>query len=601
MNRKQRFARFTVSAAILVLLQVASSAFASILVSEEGISPTRSAEYVRTQSRNASTDPDAVYYNPAGLSFLENGGIYLMVNSVNVYTLKSNTFGMWGSQDIGSFNGNNMNLQSNYQSVNMYLTSAMFAMPTDITVIFKQENWTVFGEVSTFRGQPGATYSWGASSFDRLLVAYNTLLASRLSQQLIDIYSDSKIERQELHMGATVGASYGFIDKLAGSLSLRYININSSTRLTQKPLSVLFTGGVNANSYQVPASIDTDVFGSGMGIILGLDYQPNDKLNIGARAEFYPPMVLTKRTNRFIANPVIAQSGQLNMFCDGVAPLILNDRLNAAGLGNIFNFVTMDYRTRKNIGNRVKATYPPSLSVGLSYRPLKELKLDTSADLTFPRFRDLDGRENDWRYVGYRVGEGIEWSVATWAAISVGYSYNDYGLRPGKLTEYDDLLTSHTVGAGCSLKPWEFLTITAAGSYTFYMPAALTRYDILTSTLLGNSFNYAYSWNQNLSRNEWSVSLGVTFSFYPVSEYRRKKAEEHYWNGMTRYLSNDIDGAIDDFSAAKLNNAYFRDVGKKIKEMKELKQVLKENSQQDKVENEEKSKKGKGVHGNENN
>lgn len=596
----KRLAQRVIVSAVLVLAPAAEEASASLVVSEEGISPTRSAEYVRTQSRNASTDADAIHYNPAGLSFLQNGGIYIMVNSVNLYTRKDNTIGMWGSEGVNSFNSLTSSMQSRYQSANRYFSTMMAAMPSNLSFIYKRENWTVFGDVSALRGQPGTTYTWGASSIDRLLVAYNTLLASRLSQQLVNIYSRSSLRRRELHIGATVGGSYAFLDKISGSLSLRYINVNSSTRITQTPEYVLFTGGVNANAYQVPASIDTDVFGHGAGIILGIDVMPLEKLNIGARAEYYPPMVLTKRTNRFIANPVIAQSGQLNVFCDSIWPLVINDRLNAGGLGNIFNMALMDGRTLKNIGNRVKATYPSSLSVGLSFRPVPALKLDTSADLTFPRSRDLDGRERNWNAIGYRLGQGIEWNVATWASISAGYSYNDFGLRRGGLTEYDDLLTSHTVGAGCTFRPWEFLTITVGGSYSFYTAARTSNNDLLISTMLGDRFVYAYGWNQKLSRDEGVVSLGVTFSFYPVSEYRRRQAEEHYWKGMSLFLSNDIDSAIEEFKSARMNNLYYRDVGKKIDELKELQKVMKKNIQQEKEDRRDLMKDLKGEHGDEN-
>ncbi len=603
-QRRTRNVILLMAHALLVLLLVTADASASLILSEEGISPTRSAEFVRTQSRNASTEADAVHYNPAGLSFLLNGGIYIMVNSVNAYTRKGDSIGMWGSQGVNSFNRLIRPIPSRYQSANRYLSTTAVAMPSNLSFIFKRDNWAVFAEVSSLRGQPGATYTQGASSLDRLLVAYNTVLASRFSQELVSVYSNSSLKRQEYHIGATVGASYAFIDQLSGSLSLRYINVKANTRITQIPYYVQVTGGVSVNAYQAPVSIDTDVFGHGTGIILGIDYKPLENLNIAARMEYYPPMVLNKRTNKFIANPVLAQSGQLNVFCDSIWPLVINDRLNAGGTGNIFNIVLMDPRTRKDISNKVKATYPPSLSLGLSYRVIPALKFDTSADLTFPGARDLDGRERNWHTVGYRLGQGIEWSVATWAVISAGYSYNDFGLRTDKLTEYDDLLSSHTIGAGCSLRPLDYMTVSVGGSYSFYTTAQRNNYDILTSILTGSQFVYYHGWNQKLSRDEWSVSLGVTFSFYPVAEAMRKKAEEHYWKGMTHYLSNDIDSAVNELKSARRYNVYYRDVGKKIKELEELQKVMKKNIQQDEEEKKEKKElmnKGKGVHGNENN
>lgn len=587
-------------ATMVMSLLVAVDVYASLILSEEGISPARSAEYVRTQSRNASTEADAVIYNPAGLPFMLNGGIYLTVNSVNSFTRKGDSINMWGSLGVNSFNRLITPMPNQYQSSTMYLSTLMVPMPTNLSFIFKRDNWAVFADVSILQGMPGATYTQGASTMDRLLVAYNTVLASRFSQELASVYSISSMKRQEFHIGATVGGSYAFLEWLSASLAFRYININANTKITQTPLQVVITGGVAADQYQSPASIDTDVFGSGMGIILGLDFHPLENLTIGSRVEYYPPMVLNKRTNSFIANPVIAQSGQLNMFCDSIWPLVINDRLNTGGVGNIFNMALMDPRTRNDISNKVKATYPLSLSLGLSYRVIPALKLDTSVDLTFPQARDLDGREQNWNPVGYRLGQSIEWSVVPWAAISAGYSYNDYGLRPDKLTEYDDLLTSHTVGAGCSLRPWDFLTVNVSGSYSFYTTAKQVNYDLMESTILGSRFVYYYGWTQKMSRDGWSVSLGVTFSFYPVAEAMRKKGEEHYWKGMSHYLSNDVDSAVDELKSAQRYNPYYRDVGKKVKDLEELQKVMNKNIQQDKEDKLEELKKEKGVHGDEN-
>ncbi len=600
-RRIRNDAILAMASAMVMSLLVTEDVSASLILSEEGISPARSAEYVRTQSRNASTEADAVNYNPAGLPFLQNGGIYLTINSVNSFTRKGDSFNMWGSLGVNSFNRLIRPMPNQYQSANMYMSTLMVPIPTNLSFIFKRDNWAVFADVSILQGMPGATYTQGASTMDRLLVAYNTVLASRFSQELVSVFSNSSMKRQEFHISATVGGSYAFLDWLSASLAFRYININANTKISQTPLHVEITGGVAADQYQSPASIDTDVFGSGMGIILGLDFKPLENLTIGSRVEYYPPMVLNKRTNSFIANPVIAQSGDLNMFCDSIWPLVINDRLNTGGVGNIFNMVLMDPRTRKDISNKVKATYPTSLSLGLSYRVIPALKLDTSADLTFPQARDLDGREQNWYPVGYRLGQSIEWNVAPWAAISVGYSYNDFGLRADALTEYDDLLASHTIGAGCSLKPLDFLTVTVAGSYSFYTTAKHDNSDLMVSTILGSRFVYYYGWNETLSRDGWSVSLGVTFSFYPVAEAMRKKGEEHYWKGMSNYLSNDIDSAVDELKSAQRYNPYYRDVGKKVKDLEELQKVMKKNAQQDKEDKLDELNKEKGVHGDENN
>jgi len=54
---------------LFVIILMASMVFAGGIVTNTN----QSAMYVRTLNRNASTDLDAVYFNPAGLTSLENG------------------------------------------------------------------------------------------------------------------------------------------------------------------------------------------------------------------------------------------------------------------------------------------------------------------------------------------------------------------------------------------------------------------------------------------------------------------------------------------------------------------------------------------------
>jgi hypothetical protein len=106
---------------------------------------------------------------------------------------------------------------------------------------------------------------------------------------------------------------------------------------------------------------------------------------------------------------------------------------------------------------------------------------------------------------------------------------------------------------------------------------------------MGVPFIYELAWNQKLSRNEWSVSLSVAFSIYPVSNDNRKKAEEHYWKGIQYFGIDDYDNAILEFKEARSYNIYYKDIGKKIRDLTEMQKLKKENIQQE--EEEEKKEK----------
>ncbi|MDA3817479.1 MAG: hypothetical protein PF486_08895, partial [Prolixibacteraceae bacterium] len=70
----------------LLLTLVISFSFAGGLLTNAN----QSTQYVRTLSRNASTSIDAAYYNPAGLSKLDNG-LYLSVHNQSIFQTKTIT------------------------------------------------------------------------------------------------------------------------------------------------------------------------------------------------------------------------------------------------------------------------------------------------------------------------------------------------------------------------------------------------------------------------------------------------------------------------------------------------------------------------------
>ncbi len=69
----------------LILMYIHTSFIhANELFQEDGIFPNHSAEYVRTLNRNASTEADATFYNPAGLTYLPKG-LYVMFSNQTLH------------------------------------------------------------------------------------------------------------------------------------------------------------------------------------------------------------------------------------------------------------------------------------------------------------------------------------------------------------------------------------------------------------------------------------------------------------------------------------------------------------------------------------
>lgn len=74
-------------------------------------------------------------------------------------------------------------------------------------------------------------------------------------------------------------------------------------------------------------------------------------------------------------------------------------------------------------------------------------------------------------------------------------------------------------------------------------------------------------------------SFTVTFKLIPkvITIEDKLKAEVHYQRGIKYFITDDIDGAIEEFKKARDYNPYHKNVDKKIKDLEELKELKRQN------------------------
>ena len=518
-----------------------NKASASQLNQEDGILPNHSAEYVRTQSRNASTEADAVFYNPAGTAFMKKQGLYIMLSLQGIYDKKDSSFQhQAGTQLTPALAAFSWRPSTHLGQLSFYTTNNEYLIPKrypgvvitpdpDLDIVYKGKNWAAFLYTAVMQsaGLSGLKYDNGVPDLDRAILTLNESLVQNIlfgPAPLTRVIRKNSAKRDELFLSGTIGGSYAILNWLSAAFAYRFIYASGKQVISQIPIDV-FGGGVSPFSLMsanAPVYISTSIHGSGHGLIFGLDFKPLGSLNIGVRGEYYSPMVLAKKTNKFLVNPILAQSGQLNLFADGILPLIINQQFFQAGGGavlgaaGLLNFGTMDFRYLTLIGKQLKVTYPPSIHIGVAFNILKDLQETTSANITFPRARDLDGREKYYKPVGFRLGQSIEYTLLDMVIVSAGYSYNDFGIRKSRRTETDELLTSHTIGGGAPVKALEWMDVTVSGFYSIFPPAGNRTVDAVKSEVipgLGSTLG-ASMWTKKFYEKQWGIAIGITGRYF---------------------------------------------------------------------------------------
>jgi len=526
---------------IIILSLTGGRSYASRLHQEDGIYNNHSAEYVRTLNRNASIDADAAFYNPAGLVFTEKTGLYVMFSSQTYYKKRLHSMDYTGLNVEGYTTGfqHTLNSQAGFltnrtvgsiDGNNSYYAEVTAPILPDLSVAYhgntKGHEWATYLHVGVMQAAPDFTYPKGLAVVDwgNLAVAETLYHVSGGTDPLTSYtYEVNNAVRTEYFVGATIGAAYKIVEWLSAGLGLRYIYATGAQSITVRDPHFTTanhsgfetTLNTDTNAGLSDWKINTEYTGHGFGLITSVDFRPVDKLFIAFRHEYYAPMTAAKKTNKFMAPTNIEGSGQLDIFKDGSGNTMEDGRGYYGARGS-----------RKLI-----LTYPQSLSFGLSYNIIRQLRFEVSGDMYFRPYVKMNknykvvdyilggptpvpvyessNREDDFN-IGYRVGGCLEYAPIECWKISVGYAYNDPGIKKSARSEVDPLLTSHTVGLGFGFVASDRLAISVGGYYCIFNPETIKS---VVKTVSPSDTVVYHAIEKELGEKIFSIGIGITYRF----------------------------------------------------------------------------------------
>jgi long-chain fatty acid transport protein len=496
-------------------------AWATRLNQEEGIWPNHSADWVRTLNRFASTDADAAFYNPAGLAFMKKKGLHIQYTNQTVHAERASSQDYWGIAIPGNAGLTNViqNPLLNKMSgiPNQYTAQTTSPVLPSADIVWNGKNYAVYLDIAVTQAAPGLTFKQGLPIMDFAEYAPVETVSKTLGAPttISQYLRKNSAKRTEYYVAGTIGASYAFLDWMSAALGFRYIYAQGEQSLTVKNLGMTDSVGAvafldaNIAPTEFPWYVDTTVKGHGEGLILGMHFKPIDIIDIGLKYEYYFPMVLQKKNKKFIASWSSMASGQLNIFLDNWATgMIMYNLLYGAypGAQQLVNYIPqMQTDDVRSVKDKLAVTYPQTISLGFSIKIIKNLRAETSGELSLRPFAKQDGREKNYN-MGYRVGQSLEWEFVPNYFVSVGYLYTDYGIKKTRRNEVDQLLTNHTIGGGFKLEPIEYIDIQVGAFYVFYKPEIQKRAHQITWV---TSITEHY-FRKRFEEKRWSVSLGVT-------------------------------------------------------------------------------------------
>ncbi|HHF51241.1 MAG TPA: hypothetical protein ENL46_00960 [Candidatus Aminicenantes bacterium] len=413
--------------------------------------------YLRFPARNASTDIDAVYYNPAGVTQLSNGW-HFSLNNQTLFQKKTikNAFPL-------------LNNDSYVSDVRVPVFPSVFA-------VYKMNKLAFSFGFGPNAGGGTADYADGLPSFETglsTLPVYLTGMGLYTTQYSADI----SFKGSSIYLGFQLNASYEINEMISVAAGLRYIyalnnyegaieniKINPYHPLLN-PNSNMISAYQLFNTLGMPAqaalfsnkTVDAKQIATGITPILSADFSPVEKLNIGVRYELNTKLEFENQT----------KTDDTGMFPDGE---------------------TQRY------------DIPAILAVGIDYDIMPKLKAAVSFDMFFDKNADWEGQEDLVNSNTYDLGFAFEYYLTNRIALSAGYLWTQVDVSDDYQSDMTHELSSSGYFFGGRYGFNENLSLDIGATFVNYIDSDIT----IDYTGFGQ-------FKESYERTTWGFGIAVNY------------------------------------------------------------------------------------------
>lgn len=513
----------TALAALLLAMATSSQAGGLLTNTNQNIA------FNRNFARVGAIGIDGVYFNPAGVAFLDQG-FHLSLNFQNVYQTRQIT----SAFSIPAFANTpykypfTLNGGDKTDGSKFYEGKASVPILPSFQVAYNKDKWSFQAGFGLTGGGGKATFNDGLPTFERQIAILPALInqqlptfSALLGQQETPATSysmQSYMSGHQYNFGLQLGVAYKINENLSvfGGARFNYIYNKYEGNITN------ISADVNGNSQNL-----YEYFGSKAKLLTekaaalqaqavaaktqadAYQAQANAATNPTTKAQ------LQAAANQYAAGAQQASAGA-KMVSAGADKLnsskeLVKDRyveVSQRGWG-ITPILGIDYRTGKwnfaaryefttkfNIENNTKRDdtqkyengvntpndIPGILALGAQYEILKNLRVMAGYNHYFDKDARMDN--NKQRFLKHNTQEflaGVEWDINPSVTVSAGGQRTLYGLGDGKyLTDLSFVTSSYSFGVGAKIKVAKNAHLNVAYFFTNYSKFTKNYEDAIT-------------------------------------------------------------------------------------------------------------------------
>jgi long-subunit fatty acid transport protein len=536
------------------------SAFSALLITGSLLAgglvtnTNQSAQYIRLLSRNASTDVDAVYYNPAGLTKMAPG-FHFGINNQTI--------------------GQGRSVKTTYPYLHgapdrEYIGSVSAPFFPSVYAVYNTGKVALSAAFNPIGGGGGATYDEGLAMIEMPISDLVPLLQSQGAQ---DYRLETNFVGSSIFYGFQGNVSYKINDIISVAVGARYVmarntyegkleNIALNMGGTWIPASTVFTGVASQLSsiVAIPTTVAPIITGGGGGFTLaqleGASYITAAQragieaglAAIGVPAANIPVMTLnqisgaittaTPTLNGQIAQATATSTLMQNQRADvlqtgsGITPII-GVNLTFADIVNVgikyefatklrvINETTSDFTTGLSEtgvpitmfpdGAETINDMPAMLAIGAEIRPTERFMLTGSVNYYFDQPIDYDGSADkdidmiDKNFLEYAFG--VEYGFTENIRASIAYAGTSTGVSLNYQDELSYSLNTNTFGGGLGFRITPMIDLNLGGIYTIYQEGEKSSSRTMTGTSLLVPFT------ETFNKDTWVVAIGIDLHF----------------------------------------------------------------------------------------
>ncbi|MBL7111454.1 MAG: hypothetical protein ISS19_05895 [Bacteroidales bacterium] len=462
-----------------------------------------SAMYTRMQCRDATTEIDAVYYNPAGLTKISNG-LHISLNNQSI----------WQTRMIGTDYPMLTGTPRDYEAkISAPLFPAVYAA-------FKFGKFAISAGFNPIGGGGSAAYEDGVPSFEYGPSDLVPILAAQGAQ---GYRMGVNFEGSSVFFGYQANLSYKINDMISVAVGGRLVtaketytgylkDIELNMGGTWMPASTVFTGAATQATAGA-ASLTT----AATGLQTAIDGMPviGDMIvsDLGIQGALgligYTPAQIAATTN---SQAVLAMNGAASAYtataqqatatagllqdqevdaektATGITPIV---SINISPLPILDVAVKYEFKTALEFTNNTTSDVttgfdplsgapvtmfpdgakthldiPAMLSVGASVHP-GPLTVNAGFHYYFDEKADWDGREALLDRGLYEIALGAQFNMGL-MAVSAGWLMTSTGVQEAYQTDLSYSLNTNTIGGGLELHLSPLIDVNLAASYTIY-------------------------------------------------------------------------------------------------------------------------------------